>query len=83
MQIDYSGLITLYNSALTSPIEARRHKLRDAYRPGDIFAEDLQCVRDELDEVLARDPQKKQKSGRLEERRPCYCRTLWWSSFSA
>jgi len=52
-------LVTFYDPALTSLTEARRHKPRDAHRPGDISPEDLQRLFEELDEVLTRDPRPK------------------------
>jgi len=56
IQLDYSGLTTLYDPMFTSLTEARHGKPCDAHHPGGMSAKGLQRVCDVLDEVLARGP---------------------------
>lgn len=52
---DPSGMVTFFDPALTSLVAARRGMDRDAYRPGNISAEDMARVRADVAEVVMRE----------------------------
>ncbi|TFY61827.1 hypothetical protein EVJ58_g4266 [Rhodofomes roseus] len=56
VHVDPSSMISLYDPALTSLVEARRSMTRDEYRPANISEVDIARVRSDIAEVMTRDP---------------------------
>jgi len=54
VRVDPASMISFYDPALTSLVEARRTMTRDEYRPGNISQADIARVRADIAEVMTR-----------------------------
>jgi hypothetical protein len=54
MKVDFSGLVSLFDPAITSLVEARRHQTREEYRVANMSETDIVQVRDQLYDVYSR-----------------------------